>query len=496
MNVLIQKLTKGLNAAGRMTENFRRVALAELSKTLMRFVDTGDNALQVIMMTKASFQDLKSVIGSFLGRAIAPLAKQMAMLNFSIFAKLLPILDGTDSKMRSLRSGIVALTQSIGGLVATIGGVVGGWSLLRLLSATLGFRLSTFAGIVGLLAGAFMSAKDSSKGWMETLADIGAEMKFYFQAFMTYKDGVSTFSRDVATRIGGMSQESQERILMIAKALVQAKEIMLGFFQGLKAVMTWVGKAATTVVDWTLKVAKFFGLIDAKQFSAGRGKLLRGVGMVAGGALGVGLLGNLVAKAFGRNLNVFKGGLFGKRGSSPTRPLFVIDVGGKGAGVAGGLLGKIPGAGGSVLKGLGIVGVLGALGVAVYKLTSWLDKKWGMSTAIGEGLAKITHRPQLEGHVGAKKLENILSGKATVSGKRLDISQLTEQTRKSLELRSQQMSKGLGSIDMNLLYKIMEDGVITQKEANRLLDSIDHKIRLDAFEAANTKPTAANFLGK
>jgi len=539
MNVLIQKLTKGLNAAGRMTENFRRVALAELSKALMQFVDTGDNALQVFMAAKSSFQDLRQVIGSFLGRAMAPLAKQVAMLNFGIFAKLLPILDGATDHMKSLRTGVVALAQSIGGLLTMVGGLVGGWSLLRLLSATLGFNLAPLIGIMGVLGGAFWAAKDKSKGWMETLADIGAEMKFYFQAFASYKDGISTFSRDVAMRIGGMSDKTQERILMIARALVHVKQALMGFFDGVKAVFGLVGAIAAKVGSVITGIGKVFGM--HKQFSIETGAVVKTGGKLLGVGAAAGILGgmalggvNKVARLFGREGFGIKGGkffdrIFGKRGTSATKPLYVFDVSaapkgvlgkffGKGAAAAGGagsqmslfggaaaggIMGKmaafmmtsVGAASWTAIAGVVIAGLLagGIIGILIDHVMSKItgEKSYWMTGDVGPTGSRVS----LEGMTPEQRKRmhaGIGQGEVSIAGRKVDTSELTEQTKERFR---NLVSQG-GMVSTAQLERILSDMKLTNEELLEVNKMMERDLSKEPFQSVNDKPNQwSNFMG-
>lgn len=349
MNRLISQLTKGLNSAGRLTENFRKVAMVELTRIFTKFIDTGNESIDTLMRFRSTFKNLRDVVGGFIARALAPLLDKVEIgLNFA-FLKLTNILDGLTKTTKNTRQSIVLIFQTIGTMAGTLAGFVGGWGLLRIAAATFTIELNTLIGVLGLLGGAIAYNKDKNKSWLDTLGDIAAEMKFYFQAFMTYKDGISTFSGDLAKRIGGMSKESQDRILGVAKAIVSLKEIMLGFVTGAKAMVKVVGAIATSIGKAVLAVTNFLGVTNPKQFSQTASSVRKGLGA----ALGFGLTG-----AFGLNLLLkpFKSGFgmssfFGKRGQSPVSPLYVEDVAGVGRFFAGSKLANTLGLLGSVLKG-------------------------------------------------------------------------------------------------------------------------------------------------
>lgn len=374
-NILIQKLTKGLNAAGRMSEHFRNTALRELEKAFKQFTGTGFSSLELMMRMKASFKSFSNEIGRFLSTAMKPLTKNVGDFLVKGFLKLNAIFNSTDSAVKRTRYSIIMIMQTIGGAMGVLSGFLGGWGLLRIVAATVNIKLRTLVAILGTLAGAISFNKDKNKSWLDTLGDIAAEMQFYFQAFTSYKDGISTFSGELAQRIGGMSKQAQQRILGIASAIIQVKEVMSGFVIGLKTVAVVVGAIAKSIGETILGITNFIGLTDPKQHSKRMAGFRKSIGIVAGAGL---------TSAFG--LNIFKKGLggvsslFGKRGNSPAKPLYVQDVagtgrllGGFGAGATGSKLVSVLKMVGSVVSKLLLI--LGTF-ITVYKATQAIMDKY------------------------------------------------------------------------------------------------------------------------
>lgn len=341
MDLLIKRLTKGLNAAGRVTANFRRVALRELGIALGEIsAQTGD-ARSLFMQWSASFQSLRNIIGNFLARAIAPLGGALARLNWDLFDKLNMILDDTKKGFKDIRSGVIDFLQVAGGALGIGAALAGGFSLLALAASTLGISLGSVAGFLSLFAVGLKAAKGENKSWLQLLADVGTELKFYWQAFSSYRDGISTFSRDVTDRISKMSEKSQNRIMFIAKALVLVREALNGFVDGVKSAIDNMASLLEKFGIWDSKTKQFTARTAAavKAFGFATGKVgTIGAALIGGGLLlgGITKLVGAIPKMF---LNVATGGLFGRmmgrRGDSPLRPMWVAVVGGAGSVLSG-----------------------------------------------------------------------------------------------------------------------------------------------------------------
>jgi len=461
MGLIMQRLTKGLNMAGRNTDLFRKTALAELTKALGEVSASGGDALAVFMMMRTAFTDIQRVIGAFISRALAPLLKRMSGVLFNAFDKLNSILDESNTQFDNLRKGLQDFIQVGGGFLVAATAVAGALSLMGLAAATLGVSFSGILGVFSLFVIAMRSVKGSSDSWLETLSNIGVVLKFVWQAFSTYKNGVSTFSKDVTDRISGMSEKSQNRILLIAKAFVLAREAINGFIDGVK-----------TTFDYATKVAAMFGLWDTKtkQFTESTAFLANNLGKVAG------ILATLfVAKKGLGSVLGGVGGVLGKipglgnvfqRGASAANPLWVQSVD-SALGAAGGL-----GASASILKGIGaVLGVAGA-GVAGYQFGSFLDKSLGISDKIsnigigangGEGSARNSF------NMPSSALNSTLGGSKLTDAAKLHSSELS-----NLIDPFQQAG---GTFDTKQLQAIAADSIITEKEMVEILKSMRNYMR-------------------
>ena len=362
MNLIIRRLTHGFNAAKMSAENFRKIGMEHLTKALEQFIGGTEDTLTLFMMTKAGFEDLRKVSGAFISRAINPLLKSVSMLSFKAFDRLNSALDDSESKFGRLRLGLVDFLQVGGGVLAGSTALVGGLSLLALVSSTLGVTFGALTGLITLFTIGLKTAKGEGRSWLEFIADVGTELKFYYQAFSSYSDGVSTFSKDVTDRLSQMPEATQNRIMFIAKAFVLARVALDGFTQGV-----------AETVDRITAVLSKFGLWDekTKQFTQRTENLVKTLGKVAGALAvmwgiksGIGALKNILGGVpiVGR---LFGGGKGGK-GPSGTQgdPIYTKD-----ASILGGV-GKV----GGILASGGIISkILTTLGNTTlgYKLFGW-----------------------------------------------------------------------------------------------------------------------------
>lgn len=463
MGLIMQRLTKGLNMAGRNTELFRKTALAELTRALGEVSASGGDALTMFMMMRTAFSDMQRVVGAFISRALAPLLKKMATGLFSVFDRLNAVLDDTKKEFDGLRKGLVDFIQVGGGFLISATAIAGALSLMGIAAATLGVSFGNIFGLFSLFAIGMRAIKGPSDSWLETLANIGVVLKFVWQAFSTYKNGVSTFSRDVTDRISGMSEKSQNRILLIAKAFVLAREAIDGFVDGVK-----------TTFNYATKIAAMFGLWDTKtkQFTESTAFLANNLGKVAGilatlfvakkglGAV-LGGVGGVLGKIPGIG-NVFQ------RGASAANPLWVQSVD-SALGAAGGL-----GASANILKGIGaVLGVAGA-GVAGYQFGTFLNDKLGLSDSISNlGLGANSGEGAAKSSFNFPSKNNVLN--STLGGAKLTES--ANLHRNELSSLIDPFQQAGGTFDTKQLQAIAQDQVITEKEMVEILKSMRNYLR-------------------
>lgn len=369
MNLLIGRLTKGLNAAGKQTDVFRKIALRELNLAMATVsANTGD-AKELLMAWKASLDSVRQVIGSFIARAIAPLGAAMSRLNWDVFDKFNSILDAGTPKLKSMRDGLVDFAQIGGSILATAAGLTGGFSLLFLATGPLNLSIMGIVSAFTLFSAALKGAKGENRSWLQFLSDVGTELKFYWQAFTSYKDGVSTFSGEVINRLSQMSEQSRNRIIFIAKGFVLARSALNGFKMGVQSAM-----------DVLSKFFNKFGLFadKQKQFSKNWDKTAQHLGALLG-ILGVAGAATYGAFKVAKMVKGIGGSVFGgaKRGASALRPLYVFSVNslatmggmGKGmVGVLGGFVGKLGTIAKMLAPLLGKLGLLAGVGYGSYKI--------------------------------------------------------------------------------------------------------------------------------
>ena len=471
MDLMIHKLTKGFNAAGMSANNFRKHAMNELSKFLLQFVDAGEDSVQAIMMMKAGFASVREVAGTFLSKAISPLIKWVSKLSFEVFGKLNDILNSTEQRIVNLRKGVLDFIQVGSSLVAVGAGLLGGFSLLAIASTTLGFEIKTVLGLLTLLAGVFKASMGSGKSWKEAIADIGSELKFYWQAVSSYKDGISTFTKDVTDRIKGMDKDTRNRIFMIAEAFILLRKTIEGAMEGAAATIRVFGKVFKSMHEF------IFGGAGTKQFKSSTEDRFKGFGKI------LGVVGTLASAFIGAKalFGIFRGG-FGRMGTR-LNPMYVKMADGPG-GLVGGMGGMVP--------------ILGKLGTGLTLLSTFLASYFGAKALLEKGgytgewgakLYDITHGGGMSGGADAvNDIRGLLSGR--VGRDNVTFGAGTEGLKEQLSSRMGAIqSAGGNTVDEGLIKSISADKTITAEEMVRLLGSIDKRLAKVNLVPDSGKPT-------
>lgn len=508
MTLLIGQLTKGLNAAGMNAEVFRKMFLAGLAKDMLQFVDAGENSIQVMMMLKASTKSLTQTVGGFLSRAMGPLLKQMAIFNFDILAKMEKLLFGTSRRLTDMRDGLVDFIRVSGGLAAAATAALGGLSLISLASATLGFQLRTLIGVISALSIIFKAAKGTQRSWGEALADLGTELRFYFEIFKNYKDGVSSVSGEIRRRFEQLDKGTQERIKNFAKAFVFAKEAMMGFMEGVNGVISRVSNFLSKLGVWNKEAKRFNQSTLDMAKTIGRvigATAIAGSAILGGGALFKMLMG-LVKGGPKALFNFATGGLFAGKLGTRTNPMYVRNADGMG-GAAGGLL-----TGGGLLALKGKIGrplmkffVLPLLkfgriiGAIISKINPVL-RALGIGLAIGTaadaatggalsdagakvidqiaqlfGKESVYQTTRSGGPAAAKRLQSFLGG--SLGGKDLTFAPGTEQSQERLKNLMGMVEQSKNPVlNEDMLARITRDNKVEEKEMRDLLRDLVQKL--------------------
>jgi len=311
MDLLIKRLTKGLNAAGRQTALFRSTALKELGKALAEVsAQTGDTRT-FFMQWQESVKSMRQVLGAFLAKALLPLASVVSKMTWDTFFKFDQVLGSTSKKFKMLRNGFVDFIQMGAGVLGMGAAITGGLSMMALAASTLGVSFGTITGFLTMFLVGLKAVKGENRSWLQFLADVGTELKFYYQAFTTYRDGISTFSADVVDRVAHMSDSAQNRIMFISKALVLARVAMNGFVDGIKKGVDFIAVFAEKLGVWDSKTKQFTKTAEtwAKRIGQVAGVLALVMGVKAGAGMMRGLLGKIpvVGKFFGGSGRTPKG---------------------------------------------------------------------------------------------------------------------------------------------------------------------------------------------
>lgn len=323
MNTIIGKITHGLNAAGMKADVFRRTVLRELTIAFAEEAAAAGDAKSLFMQWGAGIESVRQVIGTFLSRALAPFIGMMARLAWGIFDKFNDILDETNQKVKGLREGLIDFVAMGGGIMATLVGIVGGMSMLALITSTLGIPFGTIVGLMTMFYLGMKKATDESGSFLQAMADIGTTLKFWYESFTTYssKTGKSIISGSVMERLNKMSEGTRNSIVTIGKAFALAKVGVMGFADGLQKVYDLATKMLTT-----------FGLLDGKtqQFTQRGESLIKYLGMGTGALVAGWTLKKVLGLIPGINKlpgmgNGDKSGFFSR--GTLLNPMIVKDIG-------------------------------------------------------------------------------------------------------------------------------------------------------------------------
>jgi hypothetical protein len=330
---MLQQVTQGWGAQSAKWKQARRIILERLATAYKKLGEAQGDSLEILMRTATSFKNLRMVIGEFVVTAMAPLATAVSKFNEKSFMRLYEVLSDTSGKFKDLKGGVVDLIKVVGGALGTLAALWGSFKILGLFLGTAGISMGGFAGAIMLAALAFSKVRDKSKSWMDVLSKIGTELKVYYEAFTSYSDGWITLSGDTAARFRQMDDPVRQRIWFMVKLLGAAKEALMGFGEGFMFIFDSMKKALSWFGLWNEKTKQLSSTFASIAKWTGRigGMLAAVYGIrLAAGAIGGGLSRiPIVGRMFGG----------GRRGESPLKPMYVVDVGG-GLGMGRGLVGR------------------------------------------------------------------------------------------------------------------------------------------------------------
>lgn len=278
----------------------------------------------VTTQMRDSFGYLTRSIGKFLGTALAPMIDNMSMF-FDRVASGLEHIRKNEKEIMFLTKAMVVGTGAALGLAGAIGTV----RLATMALGSLGFGLPMLIGLAGTLSAAFLSVTGSADSVIDKLKLFGAFTKGVWQLVTSLDEetGFAKIDKNVADllRNAGILEFTQN----VARAISVVKSFATGLVSGLKSALDTVinvlGKLSSKFREITGMDAKgpwsMEWLTNAKAMGEFLGsKFLPIVGALAGLKMAGGLFSKLP----------IIGGLFGgggRRGSSPTNPMYTQEVG-------------------------------------------------------------------------------------------------------------------------------------------------------------------------
>jgi hypothetical protein len=281
MELFIGRLTKGLNAAGKQSENFKRVALRELELALGDLAAQTGDTKTMFMVLGAGLESFKQTIGNFLARALAPLSAKLGRFVWEIADKLKDILDDVDGKFTTLRKNIVNFMQISGGFLAISTGLLGVFSMLALVASTFSISITGLIGLIALLGLGFKTVKDRAGSWTGAMATMGATLKAFYQAFTTYEDGWITLSGEVTDHIKSLPSQTQNTIFRLLEFFALLRVAWEGFTDGIKSGVHVIASAINFVLKPFKDLYSLFGGV-ATQFSTTTEAIAKTIGHVVG----------------------------------------------------------------------------------------------------------------------------------------------------------------------------------------------------------------------
>lgn len=294
MDLMLKRLTKGLNAAGMETNNFRKNALRELELALGSISAESGDAKTLFMSWSAGITSLRDIVGSLLSRALAPLMVTLVKLTWDIFDKLDDVLNNVSSKMKIFKAGLVSVVQYGGAIIGTLTAVAGAFSLLTIVCSALAIPVTAVIAGIGFLALGLKFMKDMSGGWIETFSNIGTTLEFWWKALSTYdaETGKMHGTQDLVDRIQNMSPGLRGAVVTIGEGFSLASVAIRSFNDGLKESSDLI----SALVNKFGFLKAFGKIFNTNQFSpkledvVGAGaKTLGGASRGPIGALGAGL---------------------------------------------------------------------------------------------------------------------------------------------------------------------------------------------------------------
>lgn len=293
MDLMLKRLTKGLNAAGMETNNFRKNALRELEIALGGISAQSGDAKTLFMSWSAGITSLRDIVGSLLSRALAPLMVTLTKLTWDIFDKLDDVLNNVSSKMKIFKAGLVSVVQYGGAIIGTLTAIAGAFSLLTLVCSALSIPITAVIAGIGFLALGLKTMKNMSGGWIEAFSNIGTTLEFWWKALSTYdeKTGKMQGTQDLVDRIKNMSPGLRGAVVTIGEGFALASVAMHSFTGELSAMWDTIKSIGKSV--YLDKILGF--LFNTKQFGNGAQAFAKIAGATTAGAA----IGGVAGAPFG-----------------------------------------------------------------------------------------------------------------------------------------------------------------------------------------------------
>lgn len=331
-----------------------------------------------------SFGILKRQIGGLLGQALRPLIEKLIPLVYKL-GDVLEHIQKNEKQIVFLARAFIILTGAVTGLVATLG-------TLKLMVKLLGFAGIGMPGLllsVLAVTSSFVGLTHAADGALEKLRVLGAIFKGIYELVTnldpeTGMSKISKSTRDLLEKYGLLGfVKTISRIVAIIKTVLSdvykvfktvamsVDKIFGGMFTKFKDVV------ANFTSDWTTWWTSD-ALSPIQKFVRSATVILTGFLAVFGIKKLAGLAGGLLGKIPG--IGKFFGGGSGPKGTS-SDPLYVVPqgFGGMAGGVLGSTMGKIPG-----------IGTLIDLLKQSYKLGGWKQILKDIPAAFSLAFPKLT----------------------------------------------------------------------------------------------------------